>query len=162
MEGMWVVPLFSKDTTCSAVCQVYNSIHLDSINGNQECTLVEDYSNQRFSQECNLEEFIVSFFSPSTPGLQSEFYLNGELIGLGFLDKGEDCLSSVYFIYDTRFSHLGLGTFSILKEIEHTRSLGLKYYCLGYYVRECQRMAYKNNFKPREHYNWLKDKWDAA
>ena len=81
---------------------------------------------------------------------------------LGFLDRGEDCLSCVYFIYDTRFSHLGLGTFSILKEIEHTRSLGLKYYCLGYYVRECQRMAYKNNFKPREHYNWLQDKWEAV
>jgi len=122
--------------------------------------IYKDHSNQRFSQECNLEEFIVSFFSPSTPGLQSEFYLNGELIGMGFLDKGEDCLSSVYFIYDTRFSHLGLGTFSILKEIEHTRSLGLKYYCLGYYVSECQRMEYKNNFKPREHYNWLQDKWD--
>jgi arginyl-tRNA--protein-N-Asp/Glu arginylyltransferase len=66
----------------------------------------------------------------------------------------------VYFIYDTRFSHLGLGTFSILKEIEHARSLGLKYYCLGYYVRECQRMACKNNFKPRERYNWLQDKWE--
>ncbi|MGR3301031.1 MAG: hypothetical protein ACUZ8I_00865 [Candidatus Scalindua sp.] len=36
-----------------------------------------------------------------------------------------------------------------------------KYYCLGYYVRECQRMVYKNNFKPREHYNWLQDKWEA-
>ncbi len=68
----------------------------------------------------------------------------------------------LYFIYDAKFSHLGLGTFSIIKEIEHTRSLGLKYYCLGYYVQECQRMAYKNNFKPREHYNWLADKWEAT
>ena len=97
--------------------------------------IYKDHSSQRFSQECNLEEFISGFFSPSTPSLQSEYYLNGELIGLGFLDKGEDCLSSVYFIYDTKFSHLGLGTFSILKEIEYTRSLGLEYYCLGYYVQ---------------------------
>ena len=78
---------------------------------------------------------------------------------LDFLDKGKDCLSRVYCIYDTRFFHLGFGTFSILKEIEHTRSLGLKYYCLGYYVQEFQRIAYKNNFKPREYYNWLQDKW---
>ena len=124
--------------------------------------IYKDHSSQRFSQECNLEEFISGFFSPSVPSLQSEYYLNGELIGLGFLDKGEDCLSSVYFIYDTKFSYLGLGTFSILKEIEHTQMLGLKYYCLGYYVKECQKMAYKNNFRPREHYNWLEDKWEVT
>ena len=124
--------------------------------------IYKDHSSQRFSQDCNLEEFISGFFSPSVPSLQSEYYLNGELIGLGFLDKGEDCLSSVYFIYDTKFSHLGLGTFSILKEIEHTQMLGLKYYCLGYYVKECQKMAYKNNFRPREHYNWLEDKWEVT
>jgi len=124
--------------------------------------IYKDHSSQRFSQESNLEEFISGFFSPSVPSLQSEYYLNGELIGLGFLDKGEDCLSSVYFIYDTKFSHLGLGTFSILKEIEHTQMLGLKYYCLGYYVKECQKMAYKNNFRPREHYNWLEDKWEVT
>ena len=124
--------------------------------------IYKDHSSQRFSQDCNLEEFISGFFSPSVPSLQSEYYLNGELIGLGFLDKGEDCLSSVYFIYDTKFSYLGLGTFSILKEIEHTQMLGLKYYCLGYYVQECQRMAYKNNFRPREHYNWLEDKWEVT
>ena len=124
--------------------------------------IYKDHSSQRFSQDCNLEEFISGFFSPSVPSLQSEYYLNGELIGLGFLDKGEDCLSSVYFIYDTKFSYLGLGTFSILKEIEHTQMLGLKYYCLGYYVKECQKMAYKNNFRPREHYNWLEDKWEVT
>ncbi|MCP4253762.1 MAG: hypothetical protein GY775_10190 [Candidatus Scalindua sp.] len=54
-----------------------------------------------------------------------------------------------YFLYDTKVSHLGPGTFSIIKEIEHPRSLGLKYYCLGYYVQEYQRMAYKNNFAKR-------------
>ena len=124
--------------------------------------IYKDHSSQRFSQDCNLEEFISGFFSPAVPSLQSEYYLNGELIGLGFLDKGEDCLSSVYFIYDTKFSHLGLGTFSILKEIEHAQMLGLKYYCLGYYVKECQKMAYKNNFRPREHYNWLEDKWEVT
>ncbi len=64
--------------------------------------------------------------------------------------------------FPAKFSHLRLGTFSILKEIEHTRSLGLKYYCLGYYVQKCQKMSYKNNFRPREHYNWLEDKWEVT
>ncbi|MBT7591672.1 MAG: hypothetical protein HN561_11435 [Candidatus Scalindua sp.] len=71
-------------------------------------------------------------------------------------------MSSVYFIYDAKFSHLWLEAFSILKEIKHTRTLGLKYYCLGYYVQECQTMAYKNNFEPSEHYSWLEDKWEVV
>ncbi|MFQ5963391.1 MAG: arginyltransferase [Candidatus Scalinduaceae bacterium] len=124
--------------------------------------IYKDHSSKRFSEECNLEEFIFNFYSPSTPSLQSEFYLNDELIGLGYLDEGKDCLNSVYFIYDAKVSHLGLGIFSILKEIEYTRSLGLKYYCLGYYVQACQSMAYKGNFKPREHYNWLHDRWEIT
>ena len=37
-----------------------------------------------------------------------------------------------------------------------------KNYCLGYYVRECQRMAYKNSVKLRDYYNWRQDKWEAA
>jgi len=73
-----------------------------------------NYVNRRLSQECNLEEFIFGFFTPSTPSLQSEYYLNGKQIGLGFLDKEEDCLSSAYFIYDTKFLHLGPEIFSIL------------------------------------------------
>ena len=122
--------------------------------------IYQDHSLQKFSQKGNLENFILNFYSPSVPGLQSEFYLNGNLIGVGYLDKGKDCLNSAYFFYDTRFSHLGLGTFSILKEIEYARNLGLKYYCLGYYIKACQRMAYKGNFKPREHYDWLQDRWE--
>jgi len=50
--------------------------------------IYKNHSSQRFSQKCNLEEFVISFFSPSAPGLQSEFYLDGELIGMGFLDRG--------------------------------------------------------------------------
>ncbi|HJO56490.1 MAG TPA: hypothetical protein QF423_07415, partial [Candidatus Scalindua sp.] len=38
--------------------------------------IYQDHSRQRFSQECNLEEFISGFFSPSTPSLQSEYYLD--------------------------------------------------------------------------------------
>ena len=37
-----------------------------------------------------------------------------------------------------------------------------KNYCLGYYVRECQRMAYKNSVKLRDYYNWRQDKWETV
>jgi len=72
---------------------------------------------------------------------------------------GADSLSSVYFFFDPDYSKLGIGTFSILKEIEHARSLDLPYYYLGYYVPGCDSMEYKDSFRPREHYDWEEKRW---
>jgi arginine-tRNA-protein transferase len=111
------------------------------------------HSLHRFGQEADLEEFLLNFFLPSCPGLQSEIRLDGELVGTGFLDRGEDCLSSVYFCFDPRHGDLGLGTLGVLMEIEYARSLGLPWYYLGYYVPGCPSMAYKDHFRPREHFD---------
>lgn len=124
--------------------------------------IYQNHSQTRFGQEGGLEGFLFNFYSPSCPSLQSEYYLNDQLIAVGYLDQGENCLSSVYFVYDTAYARLGLGTFSILKEIEYTKQLELAYYYLGYYIRDCQSMNYKDRFKPREHYNWLTHKWQRV
>lgn len=124
--------------------------------------IYQDHSTHRFGQDSNFENFLFNFHSPSCPALQSEFYLDDYLIAVGYLDYGSDCLSSVYFVYDTAYSKLGLGTFSILKEIEHADHLGLPYYYLGYYIRECHSMAYKNRFSPRQHYNWSEESWQRV
>ena len=121
--------------------------------------IYEAHSMNRFSQECNMELFIHNFYTPSCPYLQSEYYCDDKLIGVGFLDRGIDCLSSVYFAFDPEYERMGLGTFSILKEIEQTESLGLNYYYLGYYVPGCQRMTYKDKFKPRQYYDWATGEW---
>ncbi|MCB0208795.1 MAG: arginyltransferase [Anaerolineae bacterium] len=118
-----------------------------------------NHSHNRFGQECSLDNFLFNFYTPSCPALQSEYYIDDQLIAVGFLDQGADCLSSVYFVYDTAYSHLGLGNFSILKEIEYAQSIGLPYYYLGYYIRDCQSMNYKDRFQPREYLDWHTGKW---
>ena len=124
--------------------------------------IFEEHSAERFSQASDLEGFLTSFYLPACPGLQSEYYIGGELLGVGFLDRGTDCLSSVYFAFDPKYSDYGLGTFSVLKEVEHAKSLGLNYYYLGYYVPGCSRMTYKNRFTPREVFNWDAYDWVEA
>jgi arginine-tRNA-protein transferase len=121
--------------------------------------IYQEHSRRRFSQESNLEDFLYSFFLPSCPSLQSEIYLGDKLIAVGFLDRGEDCLSSVYFCFDTRHTSLNLGTYSILQEIFYARSLGLPYYYLGYYVPGCRSMAYKDHFRLREYFDWQTCVW---
>jgi arginyl-tRNA--protein-N-Asp/Glu arginylyltransferase len=77
----------------------------------------------------------------------------GKLVGVGILDITESGLSSVYFYWDPDFASFGLGTFSVLKEIELTKSLGLPYYYLGYYVPGSPSMDYKIHFGPSEIWN---------
>jgi arginyl-tRNA--protein-N-Asp/Glu arginylyltransferase len=124
--------------------------------------IYREHSRERFSQEANLEEFMCNFYLSSCPSLQSEIHLGDELLGAGFLDMGEDCLSSVYFSFDPRFSSMNLGTFSILKEIALAAGLGLPYYYLGYYVPGCPSMRYKDHFLPREHYDWESRAWQKV
>lgn len=121
--------------------------------------IYRDHSLARFSQDVDLDDFLCSFYLPSCPSLQVEVYREEELVAVGFLDRGEDCLSSVYFCFDPRFTDLNLGTFSVLQEIAHARSLGLSYYYLGYYIPECGSMAYKAHFRPRECFDWESGAW---
>jgi arginine-tRNA-protein transferase len=118
-----------------------------------------DHSRIRFTQETDKNDFMESFYTPSCPSVQSEYYIDDQLVGVGFLDCGSSSLSSVYFVYDTYYSHLRLGTLSALNEIAFARETGLKYYYLGYRIGESPRMAYKGQFRPHEHFDWTDQKW---
>ncbi len=121
--------------------------------------IYREHSKTRFGNETEREDFISTFYTRTCPAYQSEYYLNNELIGVGFLDRSSQSLSSVYFIYRTDFMDYNPGTYSILKEIEFAAGLGLPYYYLGYYIAENPRMSYKNQFFPNEKYDWNKGLW---
>lgn len=116
----------------------------------------------RFGQDTELDDFLLSFYLPSCPTLQTEIYRGEELLAVGFLDRAADALSSVYFCFDPRHTDLGLGTFGALVEIDYARRLGLPWYYLGYFVPGCRSMAYKDLFRPREHYDWANETWSPV
>jgi len=124
--------------------------------------IYRNHSALRFGQSVDIEEFASAFFLPSCPGLQSELLLAGEPIGVGFLDCAADALSSVYFSFEPLHAGRSPGTFSVLEEIELAKRLGLAYYYLGYYVPGCPRMAYKDQFRPRQHFHWQTRTWQRA
>ena len=113
----------------------------------------------RFDLPADYEEFLLLFYLPSCPGLQSEFYLGQELVAAGFLDLGHDCLSSVYFCFDPEQSRFRPGILGALVEIEQAKKQGLRWYYLGYYVPGSPRMGYKDHFRPRQHYDWQLRQW---
>jgi len=95
-------------------------------------------------------QFKQNFFYQSTRQALSLYFSGEEFIGIGFLDIAARSLSSIYFAFDTDYESLAPGTYSILKEISTARENSYSYYYLGFYVKECSRMAYKARFKPFE------------
>ena len=79
-----------------------------------------------------------------------QYRLNGKLIAVGLVDVTPNTLSSVYFFHDPEFRRFALGTWSVLREIDFARQHGRQYLHMGFYIRECQSMNYKNRFQPCE------------
>ena len=121
--------------------------------------IYKKHSIEKFNIETNHDDFLFSFYRKSCRSLQSEYYVDNKLIGIGFIDISQNGLNSIYFAYDTEYSAYSLGTFSILKEIEYAKSLSLSYYYLGYWIDKNKSMAYKNQFKPNEKYDWQQEIW---
>jgi len=86
-----------------------------------------------------------------------KYYYKGKLIAVGVVDILPTCMSSVYFFYDPDpvYKKLGLGIVSSLKEIEWIQKKqqkfeNFKFYYLGFYIQNCQKMVYKGDYEPSE------------
>jgi len=87
------------------------------------------------------------------------YILDGEIIAVAVLDILPDCVSSVYFYYDPDFSHLSLGTYSAIREVQLCGVLDRKYYYMGYYIHSCHKMRYKGKYYPSELLSPTSWKW---
>ncbi len=95
----------------------------------------EEQYNAFLSSEWNLTQYI-------------EFRVNGKLIGVSVCDQLGDGLSAVYTFYDPAEEHRSPGKFAILAQIDKAKSLGLDYLYLGYWIKECEKMNYKIQYRP--------------
>lgn len=86
-----------------------------------------------------------------------EFSLNGQLCAVAVSDKLNDGLSAIYTFYDPAYTALSLGTYAVLWQIEAARKKNLPYLYLGYFIKDCRKMAYKNQFSPFE--ARINDQW---
>ncbi len=93
------------------------------------------------------EDFLVKTCCDT---FELRYSLGGELVGVAVTDRSRRALSAVYTYYDPALERLGLGTYSILKQIEFCRSLGLEYLYLGLYIAESATMRYKARVVPHE------------
>ncbi len=85
------------------------------------------------------------------------YRIGRKLVGLAIVDRSERALSAVYCFFDPGLGPLGIGTYSILKQVDLCRQWGLRWLYLGLYIAECPSMAYKSKFLPHE--RLLEGRW---
>jgi len=109
------------------------------------------------------QRFLVDRFCDA---FEVRYRMDGELVGVAVTDRGEDSLSAVYCFYDPDVSAVGIGTYSILKQVQIAQERRHRYLYLGLYIEDCPPMAYKARFLPHErriHGRWRRfDKSNAS
>ncbi|MFT7685293.1 MAG: arginyl-tRNA--protein-N-Asp/Glu arginylyltransferase [Candidatus Azotimanducaceae bacterium] len=79
-----------------------------------------------------------------------EFRLGKKLIAIAVADQLKDGLSAIYTFFDPELHHLSLGSYAILWLLNTTIERRLTYLYMGYWIKECQKMSYKTDYKPME------------
>lgn len=116
-----------------------------------------DRHRKRFDE--NVPESIFAFLSTepaSVPCINREIclYRGDQLLAASFLDVGETATSAVYAAFEPDESKRSLGIFTMLRAIEYSRDLGVRYYYPGYAYREPSGYDYKKNFAALEYLDW--------
>lgn len=93
--------------------------------------------------------------------LECRVFESDYLIALSYLDLGESATSAVYGLFEPAHAWRSLGIFTMLLEIEFSRSRGCRYYYPGYATQESSAYDYKKQLRGLEMLDWKTGKWDA-
>ena len=79
-------------------------------------------------------------------------YKNSEnkLLGVILIDIQRDGLSAVYSFYDCTNKKVSIGKYMIIDLINFVKDNKLNYLYLGYFIKNNDKMNYKNEFQPNE------------
>lgn len=100
--------------------------------------------------DAGLESYRSFLGESCCDSFEMRYRVDGELLGVAIVDRADNALSAVYFYWDPRFADLSPGTYSILKQVQLCKRLGLQYLYLGLYIAKCAPMSYKSRFKPHQ------------
>ena len=103
------------------------------------------------------DQFRSFLLSPWSASFFICLYLGEKLLSVAVTDQQAKGLSAIYTFFEPNEDKRSLGVLSILQQIEVCRSLNLPYLYLGYWVKDCGKMAYKTDYRPAEFF--VDNKW---
>lgn len=133
-----ILPLDFYDAHFSLYAQYQQLRHRDETAGmTPESDEAEQY--RQFLCLSNVESLMIEFADTQ-----------GHIKIVSVIDVVQDGISAVYTFYDATDTKNSYGTHAIMWLAEWTKTLGLPYLYLGYWIANSQKMAYKQRFKPQE------------
>jgi leucyl-tRNA---protein transferase len=89
-----------------------------------------------------------------------EFTVNNTLAAVAVVDQFDDAWSAVYTFFEPKFANLSLGVFAVLWEIEQAKLQQKEFLYLGYWIKNCKKMAYKIDYQPIQLF--INNQWTDA
>jgi leucyl-tRNA---protein transferase len=83
--------------------------------------------------------------------------LDDRLVAVAVTDQLPRALSAIYTFYDPGLTERSLGVYSLLAQIRCCAEQNLPYLYLGYWIRDCRKMAYKIDYRPIELF--VRNRW---
>ncbi len=102
---------------------------------------------QQFLVQSNIDTFLI------------EMRIRRRLVGVSVVDHVANGLSAVYTFFDPIEERRSLGTLAILNQIELARQIDYEFLYLGYWIADCSKMRYKENFSPLEAFDTEIGEW---
>lgn len=81
-----------------------------------------------------------------------EFRINDEPACVAVVDRFDQAWSAVYTFFEPEFSSYSPGMYAVLWQIEQARRLGREFLYLGYWIKDCKKMAYKDQYQPLQQF----------
>lgn len=103
------------------------------------------------------DQFRSFLLSPWTNSVFLSLYEGERLLSVAVTDKQKNGLSAIYTFFEPEEKKRSLGVMSILSQIELARQWNLPYLYIGYWIKDCAKMAYKTDYRPAEVY--LQGRW---
>jgi leucyl-tRNA---protein transferase len=115
---------------------------------------------QLYERYINLRHQNGDMFPPSREQFESflssewdvthfiEYRLDDQLIAASVTDQLDDGLSAIYTYFDPDQEHRSLGVYAILTQLDMCIRRQLPYLYLGYWIKACQKMSYKIEYRP--------------
>ena len=119
-----------------------------------------DQTKTETSEEDEIEQYKNFLCQSNVETVLVEFRDQDELKMVSVIDVVRDGISAVYTFYNSSDIGTSYGTYNVMWQAEWAKNLGLAYLYLGYWIKDSQKMAYKQNFKPLEKLidnEWLKN-----
>jgi arginyl-tRNA--protein-N-Asp/Glu arginylyltransferase len=125
---------------------------LESIDTDEHYQLYDDYIRERHADgdmyppsRQQYRDFLSTQWG-STCYL--EFRHESRLVAVAVSDRLDHGLSAIYTFYAADQTARSLGAYAILYQIEWAKQLGLEHVYLGYWIKQCQKMRYKSDYRP--------------